>query len=86
MTSAAIKAGDKLGGVTAGWQKVKFDRQIIAIARVQGANRIYSHDPDLKTLVGAAGPQVLALDDLPDPPAHAQLDLKFDIGRSADEE
>jgi hypothetical protein len=86
MTSAAIKAGDKLGGVTAGWQKVKFDRQIIAIARVQGANRIYSHDPDLKTLVGAAGPQVLALDDLPNPPADAQLDLKFDIGRSADEE
>jgi hypothetical protein len=77
MTAEAIKAGDKLGGVQPGsnvWQKVKFDRQIIAVSRVQGATVIYSHDPDMKTLVGPVGPQVLSLADLPLPPQDAQID------------
>jgi predicted nucleic acid-binding protein len=37
----AIGAGDKREGVTS-WAKVKFDRQIVAIAKVEGAHRIYS--------------------------------------------
>ncbi len=74
MTEAAIARGDKKSGLK-DWGKVKFDRQIIAIARVTGSRCIYSHDAHFKTLVGTGGPQVLDLDDLPLPPAGAQIDM-----------
>jgi predicted nucleic acid-binding protein len=41
---AAIKGGDKFEGISAPWQKVKYDRQIIAICKVEGCARIYSTD------------------------------------------
>jgi hypothetical protein len=41
---AAIKDGDKFEGISAPWQKVKYDRQIIAICKVEGCSRIYSTD------------------------------------------
>lgn len=47
MTREAMGSGDKRGGSTAPWQKVKFDRQIVAIARVNGATEIYSDDGEL---------------------------------------
>jgi len=75
MTAGAIAAGDKKGGVTSGWQKVKFDRQIIAIARVAGVEYVYSHDPDLKMLA-SGNPEVQSFDDLPLPPAGAQADME----------
>ncbi len=74
-TAAAIQAGDKKGGVESSWQKVKFDRQIIAIAAVAGVSRIYSDDPHLKKLVGPTGPQVIALAELPPPPEGAQINM-----------
>ena len=86
MTAEAMAAGDKKGDVTCGWQKVKFDRQIIAIARVAGARCIYSHDPDLKKLVGAGGPQVQSFDDLPVPPAAAQADMDELWNRNGDDD
>lgn len=85
MTATAMAAGDKKGGLK-DWTKVKFDRQIIAIARVTGSRCIYSHDPDFKTLVGTGGPQVLDLNDLSMPPADAQIDMdEIWRGGSADE-
>lgn len=44
MTREAIAAGDKRGGSTEPWQKVKFDRQIVAIARINNADRLYADD------------------------------------------
>ncbi|HET6536723.1 MAG TPA: hypothetical protein VFG34_01230 [Sphingopyxis sp.] len=44
MTSAAIANGDKKAGVDQPWAKVKYDRQIIAIARVAGATKLYTDD------------------------------------------
>lgn len=41
-TQAAIRSGDKKGGVGAGWQEVKFDRQIVVIAKVNGAEILYT--------------------------------------------
>lgn len=46
----AIRAGDKKEG-SPSWQKVKFDRQIVAIAKVEGATRIYSNDDDIRRYV-----------------------------------
>lgn len=39
---AAIARGDKRGGIDASWAKVKFDRQIVAISKLQGATTIYT--------------------------------------------
>jgi len=76
MTAAALNAGDEKSGLK-DWTKIKFDRQIIAIARVAGSRCIYSHDPHFKTLVGPQGPQVITLDDLPLPPKGAQMLIPF---------
>jgi hypothetical protein len=46
MTRAAVDAGDKRVGSDATWAKVKFDRQIVAIAQVRRATAIYSDDAD----------------------------------------
>jgi hypothetical protein len=43
-TRAALSAKDKKEGIDAPWQKVKYDRQIIAISKVEGASVLYSLD------------------------------------------
>jgi hypothetical protein len=63
----AIRAGDKKEG-SASWSKVKFDRQIIAIAQVEGAERIYSQDDDISRIGKAEGLSVYRLEDLEEPP------------------
>ena len=60
MTREAIRAGDKRDGSTAPWQKVKIDRQIIAIARVRGVSRIYSDDKNLALFADKLGIEVVA--------------------------
>lgn len=40
-------AGNKRGGNDSTWQKIKFDRQILAIARVNNAEVLYTNDDDL---------------------------------------
>src|SRR5258708_5335207 len=42
--SASIKKGDKKGGASGTWAKAKFDRQIAAIGKVEGAHTIYTDD------------------------------------------
>jgi hypothetical protein len=68
MTRKALLAGDKRSGSDAPWQKVKFDRQIIAIARVQAATRLYADDRDLVTFARRLGMDVFSTWDLPAPP------------------
>jgi predicted nucleic acid-binding protein len=43
----ALKTGDKAEGILAPWQKVKYDRQIVAICKVEGCSCIYSADEDI---------------------------------------
>lgn len=69
MTFSARKAGDKKGGAVGGWQKVKVDRQIVAIAKVHGAEAIYSNDDDIRALAPAAGLRLVGIEELPLPPA-----------------
>lgn len=63
----AIKAGDKKEG-SPSWAKVKYDRQIIAIAKVEGADSIYSQDGDVLRIGKAEGFKVYRLEDLDAPP------------------
>lgn len=84
---AALQADRMARGakVSGGRPKAKFDDQIIAIARVSGAQTIYSDDRGLAT---AAGPwlPVIGLADLPLPPVDPQLTLKLDRSARAAED
>ena len=77
MSRSAKKSGKKRGDSTATWAKVKYDRQIVAIAKVAGATTIYSDDGDVATLAKAAGIEVVRLEDLPLPPEDTQLKMDF---------
>jgi hypothetical protein len=74
----ALAAGDKRGGSDSPWAKIKFDRQIIAIARVEGATTIYSDDDDIVRFAKSYGIAVIRVCDLPLPPEDAQQSLPLD--------
>jgi predicted nucleic acid-binding protein len=67
----------KRGIGNATWAKIKFDWQIVAIAKVCAATMIYSDDGDIKAISARAGIKVQALADLPLPPEDAQLGLEL---------
>ena len=66
----ARATGDKREGlpIETPWAKVKFDRQIVAIAIVSGASEIISDDPDVKTIGERWGVKVISIEDLEIPP------------------
>jgi predicted nucleic acid-binding protein len=74
MEVEARGTGDKRGSVSQPWTKVKFDRQIVAIAKVNLATRIYSDDRDVRAFATKAGLEVVSCWELPLPPAK-QTDL-----------
>lgn len=78
MTRTALASGDKKGGVDAPWQKVKFDRQIVAIARVTRATAIYSDDKGVIAAAKMLGINTIGLAELPLPPDVAQGVLNFE--------
>jgi hypothetical protein len=75
MTRDALRAGDKKDGSIAPWQKVKIDRQIIAIARVRGVERIYSDDAGVASFAAKVGLPVVQTWTMPLPPENAQGNL-----------
>lgn len=64
----AMTSGGKRAGSTSTWAKIKFDRQIVAIAKVEGVTTIYSDDGDLTNYEKAQGLDVKGINDLPLPP------------------
>jgi hypothetical protein len=82
MTRAALATGDKKGGSNEPWAKVKFDRQIVAIARVLQATTIYTDDENLAATANTVGISTLGLADLPLPPETAQGQLPFESKKS----
>lgn len=72
----ALRAGDKKEG-TRSWLKVKFDRQIVAIAKIEGADVIYSNDEDIVRFSARDGLEVIAIEGLPAPPEKPQSELPF---------
>lgn len=77
-TRAALDAGDKRGGLQSPWAKVKYDRQIVAIAKVVQATAIYSDDDDIHKMGHAAGINVIRVAALPLPPSDAQGKLALE--------
>jgi predicted nucleic acid-binding protein len=63
----------KRGTSNATWTKIKFDRQIVAIAKVHRATAIYSDDEDVQKIAGRAKIKAFGLTDLELPPEDAQL-------------
>ncbi|MDA2934247.1 hypothetical protein MYX82_07875, partial [Acidobacteria bacterium AH-259-D05] len=61
---------------------VKFDRQIVAIAKVENAHTIYSDDDHLKSYGEKVGIKVVSVSDLPLPPP-ATGSLPFDESKKA---
>ena len=72
MTREAIRSGGKKGSSQQTSQKVKFDRQIIAIARTNQVERIYSDDGGVKHFAELIGMQVIQTWEMPLPPEVAQ--------------
>jgi predicted nucleic acid-binding protein len=67
--------GGKKGASKAHWQKIKVDRQILAIARVQGATLIYTEDDNLVAEATRIGVAVSRISTIPLKPKQNQLDL-----------
>jgi hypothetical protein len=70
----ALKKG---GNPDAPKAKIKFDRQIVAIAAAEGASAIYSDDSDVINYAKEAGIQGYRLADLDLPPEDPQTALSF---------
>ena len=75
LTREALDRGDKKEGTDAPWSKVKFDRQIVAIARTEGAEVIYSDDTDIRRFGKRLGIEVIGIAELPLPPEDPQPGL-----------
>lgn len=87
MTRAARGKGKKRGSSNASWQKVKYDRQIVAIAKLAGATEIYSDDADIRAIAAEVNIPVKGLADLPLPPENPQTELNLGVpaGRNVGE-
>lgn len=78
---AALLRGDKKDGVDAPWQKIKVDRQNLAIGKACGATLVISGDGDVRKTalrIGIAAKTIAELD-LPDSARQADLDLVIQI-------
>jgi hypothetical protein len=78
--ATAIKAKDKREGEkTEPWQKLKYDRQIVAISLVEGATEIYTTDSGVYNQAMRWGITPVHVADLPVPPEQLKL---LDISKS----
>jgi len=57
--------------------KIKFDRQIVAIAKAEGAHAVYSDDADVHSYAAQAGLKAYRTADLDLPPVDPQQSLDF---------
>jgi predicted nucleic acid-binding protein len=83
-TRRALAKGNKKSGAKGTWQAVKTDRQIVAIAKTRGVVRIYSNDTDIANIAAEDGIEVVAVWNLPIPPA--EQPKLFDVNAAVDPE
>jgi predicted nucleic acid-binding protein len=75
MTRQAVDQGNKRSGIDSPWAKIKYDRQIVAIAKVEAASAIYSEDDDVRRLSQSENITVIRVSELPVPPNASQTEL-----------
>ncbi|NRF68667.1 PIN domain-containing protein [Aquincola sp. S2] len=75
-----IRKGDKRGGRKDAWQRIKIDRQVVAIAKVAGATMIISDDAGLCQTAKSLGMQATSVSDLPLPDSARQWKLDLQEG------
>lgn len=75
MTREAMDTGGSRGRANDTKAKIKYDRQIIAIARFLGAQTIYSDDKGMATFGKKIGLTVTSTAELPLPPEDSQISL-----------
>lgn len=75
MTAAAIASGDKKAGSKEPWQKIKIDRQIVAVCKVAGVSTLYAMDRNMRSFAEGAGMRVVGIHELPLPPEDPQLSM-----------
>jgi hypothetical protein len=85
MTKSDMDKGKKRGTVEATMAKIKYDRQIVAIAKVAQAATIYTDDMGIRSFATRAGMTVIGLADLPERPLPPQQDLPFEGGDGEEE-
>jgi hypothetical protein len=78
LDSAAIGRGDKKDGATDSWQKIKIDRQIVAIGKANGANLLISVDQGIRNNASRVNIEAKSIDQLefPDLARQQELPLK----------
>ena len=76
MTRRAVEDKRQKMDEKATWAKLKYDMQIVAIAKVNNAEAIYSDDGDIRAIAGRVGIRVIGLADLPVPESKMQLELR----------
>jgi predicted nucleic acid-binding protein len=82
MTRQALNKGDKRNGANAVWAKIKYDRQIVAIAKIHRATTIYSDDEHIGTLCKRRKINIVGIADLPVPTKELQLPLFHTLDES----
>lgn len=75
MTRKAHSGGSLRAGTNVTRARLKFDRQILAIARVQNEKHIYTDDGKMSATAKAQGFKVTATRDLPLPSGQASLPI-----------
>jgi hypothetical protein len=65
--------GDKRGGVKGDWQKIKIDRQIVAIAKVNSAHTIFADDRGVRAFAKKLDMKVVGSWELYLPPSDTPL-------------
>jgi predicted nucleic acid-binding protein len=80
-----VVAGERGKSATAATHaKLKYDRQIVAIAKVEGAQTLYTDDKDQRSFPERHGLAVRGLADLPIPASTAQRELFGALGPDTD--
>jgi predicted nucleic acid-binding protein len=78
MDAAALGRKDKRDGSKEAWQKIKVDRQIVAIAKTQGAKFIVSDDDGVRASAARTGIKAKKIDELPLPDSAIQTKLPME--------
>lgn len=79
MAGHAVRGEDGQGATAETYAKLKYDRQIVAIAHTEGATLFYTDDQRQKNLAQRLGMTVRGLVDCPVPGSVAQHKFEFEV-------